>query len=98
MQKINNEKIENILNLSLSATMEERDKSLDLNVGYDKEEKTWELIVKYNGDIAKVASENIKIEILSSGYAIVTILESLIDAFGELDEVEYIEKPKKIYF
>jgi len=95
---MNNEKIENLLNLSLHATMEERDKSNTLNVGYNKEDKTWELIVKYNGNIRKFASEHIQIELLSSGYAIVTIVESLIEAFGNLEEVEYIEKPKRLFY
>ena len=41
-----NEKIENLLNLALDATKEEREKSLNLEVGYEPEENTWELIVK----------------------------------------------------
>ena len=32
---MNNEKLENLLNLALNATPEEREKSLELNVGYD---------------------------------------------------------------
>ena len=32
---MNNEKLENILNLALNATPEEREKSLELNIGYD---------------------------------------------------------------
>ena len=32
---MNNEKLENLLNLALDATSEEREKSLELNVGYD---------------------------------------------------------------
>ena len=32
-----NEKIENLLNLAMDATPEERAKSLNLNVGYDTE-------------------------------------------------------------
>lgn len=95
---MSNEKIENLLNLSLEATMEERDKSLELNVGYDKEDKTWELIVKYHGDLERVASERIKVELLTAGFAIVTIPQSLIEAFADLEEVEYIEKPKRLFF
>lgn len=35
-----NQKLENLLNLALSATKEERMKSSQLNVGYNTEEKT----------------------------------------------------------
>ena len=40
-------KIENILNLALDATQEEREKSLNLDVGYDVTENRWEVIVKF---------------------------------------------------
>ncbi len=93
-----NQKLENILNLALETDEAEREKSMQLNVGYFREEKTWELIVKYSGDIGRFASELIRIEELLAGYAIVTLPESLIDAFSRLEEVEYIEKPKRLYF
>lgn len=95
---MDSQKIENLLNLSLNSTMEEREKSLMLNVGYDEIDRTWELIVKYHGDLEKIASETIQVEVLTAGYAIVTLPESLIQAFTALDEVEYIEKPKRLYF
>lgn len=37
-------------------------------------------------------------EELIAGYAIVTIPEGLIETFSQLDEVEYVEKPKRLYF
>ena len=49
---MDNQKRENLLNLALDATEEERLKSVNLNVGYDPGEKTWELIVRYNGSLA----------------------------------------------
>ena len=36
-------KIENILNLALDATREEREKSLNLDVGYDVADDSWEV-------------------------------------------------------
>ena len=42
------QKIENQLNLALDITEEERQKSESLDIGYDPEEKEWELIVKYS--------------------------------------------------
>ena len=95
---MDNSKIENILNLALNSTQEERMKSDNLNVGYNIEENTWEVIVKYNGDISRLQSEVIKVEELLAGYAIITLPEELIDSLAELNEIEYIEKPKRLFF
>lgn len=94
-----NGKLETLLNLALAVSQSEREKSVWLGEGYDRASNTWELIVKYNGDIGRLrAAENIQVEELIAGYAIVRIPEQLIDAFSDLDEVEYIEKPKRLYF
>ena len=93
-----NQKLEDVLNLSLEATGEEREKSRQLDVGYLEEEKRWELIVKYNGSLQPLSGDLIQVEELIAGYAIVTLPESLIESFAELPEVEYIEKPKRLYF
>lgn len=95
---MNSQKLENLLNLSLDSTMEEREKSRILNVGFDREDKTWELIVKFHGDISRLADEGIRVEILLAGYAIITIPESLIPALTALDEIEYVEKPKELLY
>ena len=42
--------------------------------------------------------EVIHIEPLINGYAIATVREDFIDAFADLDEVEFVEKPKRLYF
>ena len=42
---MNNPTIENVLNLALDATPQERARSENLDVGFDSAEKTWELIV-----------------------------------------------------
>ena len=39
------QKLENLLNLALDADQGERERSEELDVGYDKEENVWELIV-----------------------------------------------------
>ena len=51
------QKIENQLNLALSITEEERQKSESLDIGYDLEEKEWELIVKYSGTLERVRTD-----------------------------------------
>ena len=56
-----NSKLENMLNLALDATPEERARSLNLDVGFDREENTWELIVKYSGSLSDLAEEGITV-------------------------------------
>ncbi len=93
-----NQKLEALLSLALSVSEAERQKSGQLFVGFSEETRKWELIVKYNGDIGRLQSDVIGVEELIAGYAIVTIPEELIDTFTQLDEVEYVEKPKRLYF
>ena len=94
----NNQKLENLFNLALAATAQEIEKSQILETGYDPATKIWELIVKYHGSIERLNSDVITIEPLINGYCIATVREDFIDAFASLDEVEYIEKPKRLYF
>ena len=42
------QKLDNLLNLAMDATEEEREKSRNLNVGYEKQTRKWEIIVKYS--------------------------------------------------
>lgn len=97
---MNNGKLENLLNLALDSTLEERQKSVELNVGYEEAENTWELIVKYNGDIQKLEElgEGITVEELSNEYAIVNVPQPLIGEVAEKTQVEYVEKPKNLFF
>lgn len=92
------QKIENILNLALEATPEERARSAELDVGYDAGEREWDLIIKYSGslDAAREISESIT-ELLNN-YAVVRIREDRIEMLTSLPEVEFVEKPKSLYF
>ena len=92
------QKVENLLNLALDATLEEREKSLQLNVGYDAEDNTWEVLVKYSGDLRRVLGENVGIVELLNGFAILTVPEGQIDTLTDLEEIEYVEKPKSLFF
>ncbi len=95
---MDSQKIENILNLALDITDEERRKSLGLDTGFDETNNLWEIIVKYNGDLLRLNSPVIMVEELIAGYAIVTLPKNLIASFAELEEVEYVEMPKRLYF
>ncbi len=92
------QKVENLLNLAMDATPEEREKSSELEVGYDPEEQEWELIIKYAGDLAEVRQIANSVTELLNGYAVITIRESLIDRLAAFSQIEYVEKPKRLYF
>ena len=92
------QKIENILNLALDATQEERERSGELDVGYDPAEKEWELIIKYSGDLESVRGISSSVTELMNGYAVIVIREERIEELAGIPEVEFIEKPKSLYF
>lgn len=95
---MNSQKLENLLNLALDATPEERAKSLNLAVGYDGRDKMWNLIVKYVGSLEGLRALGISAVELLSGYGILTVPEGLIEAIAELDEIVFVEKPKRLNF
>lgn len=95
---MNNQKLENLLNLALEATEEEREKSRQLEVGYDPEEKKWELIVRHTGSLMFLEEQGIKVEELTGGYGILTVPENMIPFLVSIPEIEYIEKPKRLFF
>ena len=92
------QKLENLLNLALDADQGERERSEELDVGYDKEENVWELIVKYSGTLEPVRQTARSVTELLNGYAVIVIEEERIGQLAQLPEVEFIEKPKKLYF
>lgn len=92
------QKLENILNLALETPEEEREQTESLNVGYSAESRSWELIVKYHGSLDGLREQNIVVEELIAGYAILTVPETLVDTVSETPEIEYVEKPKRFYY
>lgn len=92
------QKIDNLLNLAMDATPREREKSGNLNVGYQAETRLWEVIVKYSGPEEGLSGKGISVVPLLGGYAVVTIPETEIDAFSRRTQVEFVEKPKRLYF
>ena len=92
------QKRENLLNLALESTKEEREQSEILNVGVEESTGRWEVIVKFHGDIEQLANEIIDVEILLAGYAIITLPEAYMTALADLEEIEYIEKPKSLTY
>ena len=52
------QKAENLLNLALDTPESERARTKDLNVGYNAAQRTWEIIVKYAGDLREALEES----------------------------------------
>lgn len=92
------QKLENLLNLALDADQGERERSEELDVGYDREGNVWELIVKYSGSLETVRQTARSVTELLNGYAVVVIEEERIEQLARIPEVEFVEKPKNLYF
>ena len=92
------QKLENVLNLALDATEEERQKSLELDVGYDAILREWDLIVRYSGSLDELRELGAGVVELQNEYAIVTIREDLIARLTEFPQIEFVEKPKRLFF
>ena len=63
------QKVDNLLNLAMDATPQERRKSENLNVGYDSATRLWDVIVKYSGPESGLAGNGIQVVPLLGGYA-----------------------------
>ncbi|MGI6010226.1 MAG: S8 family peptidase [Ruminococcus sp.] len=95
---MSDQKLENLLNLALGATEREREESLELDVGYNVEDQTWDLIVRFSGEPEDIAMEGAVITPLLNQYAIVKVPQSLLNPFVNQTAVEYVEKPKRLFF
>lgn len=103
---MDSQKAENLLNLALDASEEEREKSNILQIGFDEETKKWELIVRYQGELSEALStlaqnpyfSQLESYPLSRGYAVLVVPQELVQSVIALPDVIYVEKPKRLYF
>lgn len=95
-----NQKIENLLYISLETPEEERQKSPQLSTGYNEIDKTWEIIVQYIGTLSDFTNKypDIIITELLNKYAIIITPQKYIDAIANETSIIYMEKPKRLYF
>lgn len=93
-----NQKLEDILNLALETPEEVRMQTESLNVGFDNVTRTWELIVKYHGSLDSLEGLGIQAEPLLAGYAILTVPENMVERMAELEQIEYVEMPKRYFY
>ena len=92
------QKLENQLQLALETPEEERKRTEDLNIGFDEKERTWELIVKYHGGLDALEEWDVTVEYLLAGYALLTVPEGLVEQVSRLEQIEYVEKPKRFFY
>ena len=59
------QKYENLLNLALETPLATREKTDNLNVGFDEQQGTWEVIVKYHGSLEVLEKNRIGVEYYS---------------------------------
>lgn len=95
-----NQKIETLFRAALDATPEEREKSTDLEIGFDPATDVWEVIVKHIGMLSTLKEKYPQLEYteLLNNYAILKIPEPLIDTIVSEDIITYMEKPKRLFF
>ena len=93
-----NQKLENLLNLSLEVSPEERARYQALVMGYRPVEKKWDLIVKYSGSLDAVREMGVRVEEMRNEYAILIVPEDRIEEVSALPQIEYVEKPKRLFF
>lgn len=93
-----NQKLENLLNLSLEVSPQERARSQELETGYIPEERSWELIVKYSGSLDVLREMGVQVEEMRNEYGILIVPEAMIEQVSSLPQIEYVEKPKRLFF
>ena len=86
------------MNLALETPEAVRLQTNNLNVGFDSGSRSWELIVKYHGSLDGLASLGVTMEYLINSYAILTVPEQLVETVSNIEEIEYVEKPKRYYY
>lgn len=92
------QKLDNLLNLALDSTEEERERSLNLNAGNEDGTRMWDVIIKYSGNIEALSGNGIRAVPLLGGYAVLTLPEDRIRETAGNPQVEFMELPKRLYF
>lgn len=92
------QKLENLLELSLDVDEETREKSENLQVGYNPQERRWEVILRYSGSMERLSERYDNLVPLLGGYAIAEVTEAQLLQLSEEPLVEFIEKPKALSF
>lgn len=95
---MNNEKLDTTLNLSLEADDSQRMKSEILSNGFNEESRTWEVIVKYHGNIDEFIEMTESTDILLNGYAVIRATREQLTELVEYPQIEFMEMPKQLQY
>lgn len=95
---MSDQKVENLLELSLDVSQETREKSENLSAGYDEEENIWQVIFRYSGELGDFIGQYDRVTPLLGGYAVAEVTENQLNALAREPRVEFIEKPKALSF
>ncbi|MBQ3061770.1 MAG: S8 family serine peptidase [Lachnospiraceae bacterium] len=103
IELLNNTKFDNQLTYSLGTPQDLREKTNNLNVGFNDGEGVWELIIKYVGDIYEGIrqaglTKRVKVKPLIGGFGVVTIGREDIERFATIPQVFFIERPTRLSF
>jgi len=99
MDAMNSGKIDNSLNLAIDVSNSVREQTIDLDTGYNKDFQTWELLVRYVGDLPSLADKyNFGYVLLMNQYAVIQIREDRIRDLAAEPSIIFIEMPKRLHF
>ena len=90
----NDEKLDSEFRFALDLPEREREQSSTLNTGYDESTATWRVIV-YEFERRLPVGQVIP---LYHQYGIVRVPEEQLEALAALPQIQYMEKPKEVYF
>ena len=94
------QKLENLLNISLSVTDQELNSTPELSAGVDTQTDTFELILKYTGDFQTILYKfpQIKGTELLCNYAIAISPRESVEILARDEQIIYVEKSKYYYY
>lgn len=96
---MNSDKIDNQLNLALNTSNNVREQTVDLDTGYNRDFQTWELIIRYIGDLEPLATKySMGYVMLMNQYAVITIREDQIHNLAAESQIIFIEMPKRLNY
>ena len=96
---MNSGKIDNSLNLAIDVSNAVREQTVDLDTGYNKDFQTWELLIRYVGDLVALSTRyNFSYVILMNQYAVIQIREDRIRDLAAEPSIIFIEMPKRLNY
>lgn len=92
-------KIDNMLALAIDVGREQRERTLELEVGFDSGPGLWEIIVRCEDDaFARWQALGIEVTALSGGYALLRLTAGQIRQIAAQEELLWAEKPRSLFF